>query len=135
MTPTELTAITAATKELSGMIKGLFNWRNEKAAQKKTETKAALTSLILAATETRQYLADTRKRGAKRDPAREHNLAALWVNAGMDMTPVDAKLANRYLLKADYWSDRQGWTKAQKDEQLIQLDEVYRLGREALLGK
>ena len=64
MTATELTAITAATKELSGMIKGLFNWRNEKAAQKKTETKAALTSLILAATETRQYLADTRKRGA-----------------------------------------------------------------------
>ena len=53
----------------------------------------------------------------------------------MDMTAVDPNLANRYFMKADYWSDRQGWTKAQKDEQLIQLDEVYRRGREALLGK
>jgi hypothetical protein len=48
------------------------------------------------------------------------------------MTEVDYDLALRYLKKADYWSDPKGWTDAQKDERLIQLDEVLRLGQEAL---
>jgi hypothetical protein len=134
MNPQEITAITAATQEITGVIKGLFNWRAEKNAQKQLATKAALTSLVLAATEPRQYLADVRMDPAAKSFEREHKLAALWANAGMDMGPINGEVANAYLLKADYWSDRDGWSQAAKDERAIQLDEVYRLGREALLG-
>lgn len=49
------------------------------------------------------------------------------------MLPVDSAIAERYLLKADYWSDPRGWAEQQKDEMLSQLDEVFRLGRQALL--
>ena len=49
------------------------------------------------------------------------------------MTDVDADLAIRYLKKADYWSDPHGWTEREKDDHLIQLDEVLLLGQAALL--
>jgi hypothetical protein len=41
MTPEEITAIAAATKEITGVIKGLFNWRAGKMAQKRIGTKTA----------------------------------------------------------------------------------------------
>ena len=51
------------------------------------------------------------------------------------MLPLNHDLANRYLLKADYWSDPEGGSASKKDDLLIELDEVFRLGREALLRK
>jgi hypothetical protein len=46
---------------------------------------------------------------------------------------INHELALRCILKADYWSDPVGWSQQQKDERLIQLDEVFRLGQEALI--
>ena len=36
-------------------------------------------------------------------------------------------------MKADYWADAQGWTDAEKDDTLIELDQVIRMGHDALL--
>jgi hypothetical protein len=54
--------------------------------------KAALTSLVLAASETRQYVADIRRDPALKDYKREHQLSTLWANAGMEMTAIDSRL-------------------------------------------
>lgn len=127
--------IISTTAKIGSLIKSLFDWKHDQSLQKQAQTKAALTSLVLAASETRQYIAAVRRDATSRDFSKEHQLSTLWANAAIDMQLVNGELANGYLLKADYWSDPEGWTAAAKNEQVIQLDEIYRLGREALLGK
>jgi hypothetical protein len=69
-----------------------------------------------------------------KNPDRERDLAKLWPKAGIDMSYIHSEFAGRYLMKANYWSDTQGWTAAEKDDRLIQLDEVLRLGQELFLA-
>ena len=102
--------------------------------KKDERTKLALTSLVLAVTETRHYLAAVRQDAPLRNLDKEMELSRLWQHAGTDMLPVNPDLANLYLMKADYWSDPVGWTEAQKDDRRIQLDAVYEEGRKVLLN-
>ena len=90
---------------------------------------------MAAVTETRQYLASVKRDPANHNGATEDRLAQFWTRAGIDMTAVDGELAIRYLKKADYWSDSVGWSEQQKDERLIQLDDVFELGTRALIPR
>jgi hypothetical protein len=65
----------------------------------------------------------------------EGHLSQLWGLAGVAMLSVNEELAQLYVMKADYWSDRDGWEAKKKDTVLIELDEVFRLGCETLFGK
>jgi hypothetical protein len=129
---TEFALTMDGIKTIAGWFGSVLNWRLAQNAEKKAAIKTALTSLMAAATETRQYLAIVKRNPTSQNADKENQLASLWTRAGIDMTEVDYDLALRYLKKADYWSDPKGWTDAQKDERLIQLDEVLRLGQEAL---
>ena len=131
---TEFTLTMDGMKAIAGWFGSVLNWRLAQDAEKKAAIKTALTSLMAAATETRQYLAVVKRDPTSQNANKENQLASLWTRAGIDMTDVDSGLAIRYLKKADYWSDPKGWTDAQKDERLIQLDEVLRR-QEALIGR
>jgi hypothetical protein len=122
-------------KAIAGSFGSVLSWRRVQNAERKAHIKTALTSLMAAATETRQYLGAVRRDPASQNADKENQLSSLWTCAGIDMTDVDSDLAITYLKKADYWSDRKGWSDAQKDERLIQLDEVIRLGQEALISR
>lgn len=133
MTP-DFNVYMEGAKAIAGWLGSIVNWRHSQTVEKEAQITAALTSLMNAARETRLYLASIRHTPGHHDIAREAHLAQLWSKAGIDISFIDSDLATRYLMKADYWSDPQGWTEAEKDERLIQLDEVLRLGQEALLG-
>lgn len=121
-------------KALAGWIGSLIAWRQTNIHERDAQVTTALTSLMDAALDTRHYLAFVKSNPQMKNPDKERELAKLWAKAGIDMSYIDSEIAGRYLMKADYWSDTQGWTEAEKDETLIQLDEVLRLGQEVLLA-
>jgi hypothetical protein len=120
-------------KAVATRVGSIVTWRQQNAEKKDAKTDEALKSLMKAALETRHYLALIRDTPQARDKEKEQTLAGLWAAAGSDMLHIDSDLAMRYLMKADYWSDTEGGTAADNDERLIQLDDVLRLGREALV--
>ena len=122
-------------KAISGWVWSIVTWRQNNAEKEDAKADEALASLMKAALETRHYLALVRDNPQLRDMEKEKNLATLWSTAGIDMSHINGELAMRYLMKADYWSDTEGWTAADNDERLIQLDEVLRLGRQALVAQ
>ncbi len=121
-------------KAIVGWVGSVVAWRQSHTHERDARVTAALTSLMDAALDTKHYLALIRTSPQLKNPDRERESAKLWAKAGIDMSNIDSALAGRYLMKADYWSDTQGWSDAQKDDTLIQLDEVLRLGREVLLA-
>jgi hypothetical protein len=46
----------------------------------------------------------------KRDIQREEAPARLWTEASVELRDVDRDLAERCFFKAQYWTDRDGWT-------------------------
>ena len=132
MTP-EFHVTMEGLKIIAGWFGSVLNWRQAQTAEKRLQAKTALTSMMAAVRETRQYLAAVRANAANQSIGTERRLSELWSAAAIDMSAVDYELTARYLMKADYWSDPKGWTDQQKDDRLIQLDEMFRLGTEALL--
>ena len=134
MTP-EFDITMEGMKTMAGWFGSILAWRRAQTAEKKHQAQTALTSLMAAVTETRQYLASVKRDPANHNGTTEDHLAQLWTRAGIDMTAVDGELAIRYLKEADYWSDSVGWSEQQKDERLIQLDDVFELGTRALIPR
>jgi hypothetical protein len=122
-----------AVKAVAGWVGSIWTARQHGTDEKDQHIDAALTSLMVAALETRHYIAVVMKEPDRSDLNKELELAKLWSKAGIDMSHVDSQIAGVYLLKADYWADTRSWTDAQKDDTLIELDQVIRVGHEALL--
>jgi hypothetical protein len=120
-------------KAIAGWVGSFVTWKQAQTAEKKQEAQRALTSLMLAARETRHHLAAVRANPASHSDEVEQRLATLWANAASDMFLVDGDLAGRYMAKSDYWSDPEGWTDQQKDDSLVKLDTMLQLGSAALL--
>jgi hypothetical protein len=120
-------------KAVATWIGSIGSWKHTLAIEKKAETKAALEALLDAVRDTRKYLASLRTDPNNINANTQYHLSELWAKAGSAMLPVDQELAMRYVIKADYWSDPTAWEGKKNDKLLIELDEVFRLGREALL--
>ena len=118
---------------IAGWFGSVLNWRQAQTAEKRAQAQTALKSMMAAVREARQNLAAVRDNPASKSTDTERRLSELWSAAAIDMSAVDYELTARYLMKADYWSDPKGWTNQQKDDRLIQLDEMLRLGTDALL--
>ena len=86
----------------------------------KADYKAALKAIFFAAFETKAYLAP----GRPQDPDTELQLSRLWAEAALELRPINFDLAERCLIKADYWADPSTWTPGQIDEARIGLDTI-----------
>jgi hypothetical protein len=104
--------------------------RLEKERQAKVQE--ALKSLMEAVTSTRAYLAEIREHPEKQSAEKQHEITCKWMDAGQKIYPINQDLASTYFLKAEYWSDPDGWVAAGKDDYLVNLDRVSELGRAAL---
>ena len=104
--------------------------RLEKERQAKVQ--AALRSLMEAVTSTRAYLAEIREHPERQSADKQHEITGKWMDAGEKIFPVNQDLAATYFLKAEYWSDPDGWVAAGKDAYLVNLDRITELGRAAL---
>lgn len=104
----------------------------------------ALTSAVNIANRTIRYIA-RRRNGDAKDPQEESALSQGWAEAGGKLLQVPTgnnaetkkyfnTLANRFFLKAQYWSDPESWTDTKVDAAKICLDELAKEARETLLA-
>jgi len=112
----DLISIFEATRTLVLSMKQ-HNKINDKKYQK------ALMAIYEATTKTKNYIAslETRQNHAKK---KERELSELWINAGVTLRTIDSDLAQRCIIKADYWSNPNQWTDEQIKNSRITLDEI-----------
>ena len=79
-------------------------WKTNRQQRSDAEAKA-IDAILLAANETRAYIADIRDGKQTEDRNTEKGLAKLWRSAHTAMVPINYELADRCLIKADCWSD------------------------------
>ncbi|MBC8032160.1 MAG: DUF4062 domain-containing protein [Pyrinomonadaceae bacterium] len=96
----------------------------------------ALSAAVAIANRTLRYVAE-RGRSSEVNPTKEEELSQGWAEAGFKLLalpnpPTD--LANRYLLKAEYWSYPELWTDERVDVARIRLTEIAEESRTILLG-
>ena len=93
----------------------------------------ALSKIYVASNETKFYMSRLNE-GKRRSRNTERSLAALWTEAAVDLRKIDQELAERCLLKGDYWADPKKWTDSQIKKARIGVDRVFRDARK-LMGQ
>jgi len=96
----------------------------------------ALSAAVEIANRTLRYVAQ-RRRSSQSDPKEEAELSKSWADAGFKLLALPNPpndLANRYLIKAEYWSDPELWTDERVEVARIRLTEIYDESRRILLG-
>lgn len=94
-------------------------------------TRAALTALGKALTETRFYLRD-RGKGIQPDQAREDEIARLWNAASVELRGLDSRLADTCQHKSEYWTDPDGWTGVEPVQKAIEIEALLEKYHELL---
>jgi len=92
--------------------------------------KIAQDKLYLALNETRIYLADFRK--GKVDREQEKVISRLWRESAVALRVVDRGLADRCLIKMDYWADQERWSEEDIKKAKIGFDQVFRRARQVM---
>lgn len=83
----------------------------------------ALIAIFKAANETQNYLTDRKVNGQNRKE--ERHLSWLWTEAGIALREIDHDLAERCLIKGEYWSSPDEWNDQQITEAGIKLNRIY----------
>jgi hypothetical protein len=94
---------------------------------------AALAAIYAAATETKILLADTEQAGS-RDREREREVARLWSAAAIPVRRFDPDLADRCLLKFEFWANPLKWKADDATEKRIAVDGILERARTLLLN-
>jgi len=103
----------------------------------------ALGSLYTALNETRIYIGwlDRGRYGkalsvnnppAQRNEETEAKLSRLWTTAALKLRNIDHELAERCMLKGDYWANPEAWSEDKIKRARIQIDSVFREARKLL---
>jgi hypothetical protein len=95
---------------------------------KSTKVRESIRKTLDAAIETRSYLA-LQRQGEKPDKEKEKTLAKLWLDAGIALQEAhvggpESIVAQRSLIKAQYWSDREIWDGSRTPGLSIDLDRI-----------
>jgi len=138
----------ATADVLFSIFDRLKDFIHRNADKRESEKKAANETLLAAVTianRTIQYIARRRRENGtpganaptnQRDLTEESALSQEWAAAGAKLArlgPFGEELANRYFLKAQYWSDPDSWTQERIDSARIRLDELAEESRKFLL--
>ena len=95
------------------------------------EYEVALLAIYTATTETKNYISSLGKR-KKHAKKKERQLSELWIKAGVKLRNIDNDLAQRCIIKADYWANPDEWTMADIKNSKITLDEIIKESRELM---
>ncbi len=114
--------------------------RNQSARFNEAE-KDAVMAFYTAVNETRIYL----KKIGRPDPSKDNELyqgsldeqerlSRLWNHASVKIFPFSAELADRCLIKSEYWTDPESWSKDEIEKQGIGIDTMFQHAQE-LIGQ
>lgn len=102
----------------------------------------ALKALYVALNETvlyfrrldRPHLARSKKERLEfqRDIKTEEALSRLWMDASIELRPINHDLAERCFLKGQYWADRDGWSDEDGEKTNIKLEKLLEDARALL---
>ena len=95
------------------------------------EYEVALLAIYTATTETKNYISSLGKR-KKHAKEKERQLSELWIKAGVKLRNIHNDLAQRCIIKADYWANPDEWTMADIKNSKITLDEIIKESRELM---
>jgi hypothetical protein len=112
-------------------LSGIAQWLKDQASVRGKRMEDAVRALQTAAIQTNLYEVARRKRDT-RDTGREADLASLWSAAATAFYRLDADLAERLQLKAEYWTDPEAWTSEQVRSARIGLQQITELTRQLL---
>ena len=99
--------------------------------QNNEEYEVALLSIYAATTETKNYISSLGKR-KNHAKEKERKLSELWIKAGVKLRNIDNDLAERCIIKADYWANPDEWTMADIKNSKITLNEIIKESRELI---
>ena len=99
--------------------------------QKDEKLENALYSIYMATTETKHYIS-TLGRRKTHDKDKEIMLSKLWNEAGIKLRKIDTNLAQRCIIKADYWANPDEWTQGDIKASKISLDKIIKESRTLL---
>lgn len=91
----------------------------------------ALNALYRASSETKNYIAHYSRR-KKNNNEKEKKLSKLWYKAGTKMRKYNPELAERLVIKSDYWAAPQEWTVGDIQESKIALDAIIKESRKLI---
>jgi len=129
--------ITQSFEPLVHELKGLIERNADASSDKRQAVADALSAAVEIANRTLQYLREPPPPSDKKSQ-KENELSQAWQAAGFKLLalpdpPTD--LANRYFIKAEYWSNPELWTDRRVDEARIRIDEIANESRTVLLGQ
>jgi hypothetical protein len=114
-------------------LKGLLGYISGERRDREDKLDDALTAIYTVAGETKIYINDMLKNG-KRIRKRENKLSLGWAKAAALVRRFNIDLAERFLLKSDYWIKPENWTRDDIERNRIGIEEVCEEAR-ALLSR
>ena len=112
-------------------LKTLLEYFRDERHRREDHADEALLAIYAAANETKLYIQDVQRTG-KSKPDREEELSRLWTRAAVPIRRFNADLAERCLIKGDYWVNPSAWTVEQIAQFRIGLDDVFREAKKLL---
>lgn len=115
---------------VSGLV-GLLGKFREHRVHSEEQKDLALSAIISAANETKIYIQRVQRSGkTKRET--EEKLSRLWVAASIPIRHFDKDLADRCIMKSDYWLNPENYSATDIARFRIGIDQVYKEAKELL---
>jgi hypothetical protein len=111
----------------SGLEQGIHIVKNY-VNKKEEKYELALYAIYTATTETKNYIS-TWGRRKNHDTEKEIQLSKLWNEAGIKLRHIDNDLAQKCIIKADYWANPDEWTQGDIKASKVSLDLVIKEAR------
>lgn len=115
---------------IDGLLGLLENIRNDR-IQTQSQKDQALTSIIAATNETKIYISRIQRNG-KRDRKTEEQLSRLWASAAIPLRTINKDLAERCLIKSDYWLNPENYCATDISKFRIGIEQVYKEAKNML---
>ena len=117
-------------------VRGWFGKLRDEQRALNAEERRAVKALYVAANETRLYINRLNKPfhlkeyvsgdNFERNIDREDELSRLWMDAHLELMPVNIELAERCLMKSGYWSSPDHWDDKQVKKANISLESMFK---------
>lgn len=116
---------------ISGDALGALGLWLTKREREQERDDAAIRLVLQAVIATKQYIAVRNSRGGQ-DVHAERDLAKAWTDAAVAIRHSNPELADRFFLKAEYWTDPNTWTADEVTDNQIRIVEIAKSARALL---
>ena len=120
---------------IANALHGWFGTLSGQQRERREDEKAALRSLYAALNETRIYIGKLSRpsvlrigesQNVKRNEEIEARISRLWTEASVSLRDLDHDLAERCMLKGDYWANPEVWSEQDIARARIGISRVFK---------